>query len=401
MEIENGGNDMEDIFEVKNHGLENFLVYWSKDKNDIEKKAVEIIRENRSTIIEPLEEVEEEGKYGFQYNIAYKATLRKYFMQAMGKEEVLKLLEKLIEALQFLKNKGIDEKYLYLNLDYIFVDFVTRDISFLCIPEDRELVGNSSLREFLKELLMSITYKEEEDIYYIAKLVVYVSNNRCIEIENFEELVLNLKETKMIQSQPQVTVGQPTTLPTPPTPPTPSMTNFRTPQAPHLAPKREETVQGSQPKPIKLEAAKPAPSGSLVAHPEIGEHDETTVLTTPSGTLKEPLKTKRGLFQRAVEKRPTPTLIRTKNQEKIMINKNVFRIGKSKTDADYTVEDNVAISRVHAIIHKRDGACYIKDNDSTNNTYVNGTILKGEKEQLLMKGMKISLADEEFIFELL
>ena len=61
----------------------------------------------------------------------------------------------------------------------------------------------------------------------------------------------------------------------------------------------------------------------------------------------------------------------------------------------------MAISRVHAIIHKRDGACYIKDNDSTNNTYVNGTILKGEKEQLLMKGMKISLADEEFIFELL
>ena len=164
---------------------------------------------------------------------------------------------------------------------------------------------------------------------------------------------------------------------------------------------REETVQGSQPKPIKLEAAKPAPSGSLAAHSQIGEHDETTVLTTPSGNLKEPLKTKRGLFQRTADKKPVPALIRTKNQEKIIVNKNVFRIGKSKTDVDYTVEDNVAISRVHAIIHKRDGVCYIKDNDSTNNTYVNGVILKGEKEQLLMKGMKISLADEEFIFELL
>lgn len=132
---------MEDIFEVKNHGLENFLIYWSKDKKDIETKAVDIIRGSHSTIIEALEEVEEEGKYGFQYNIAYKATLRKYLMQTMGKAEVLKLLEKMIEAFQFLKNKGIDEKYLYLNLDYIFVDFVTRDISFLCIPENRELVG--------------------------------------------------------------------------------------------------------------------------------------------------------------------------------------------------------------------------------------------------------------------
>lgn len=386
---------MEDIFEVKNHGLENFLIYWSKDKENIEAKAVDIIKGSHPAIIEAFEEVEEEGKYGFQYNIAYKATLRKYLMQTMGKAEVLKLLETIIEAFQFLKNKGVEEKYLYLNLDYIFVDFVTRDISFLCIPENRELVGNRSLREFLKELLMSIIYKEEEDIYYIAKLVVYISNNRCIEVENFEELVLSLKEAKMIQSQPQVTISQPAV------PPTPPLSNFHTPAAPSMVPRREETVQGSQPKPIKLEAAKPAPSGSLAAHPEIGEHDETTVLTTPSGNLKEPSKTKRGLFQRAVEKKPTPALIRTRNQEKIIINKNVFRIGKSKTDVDYSVEDNVAISRVHAIIHKRDGACYIKDNDSTNNTYVNGTILKGEKEQLLMKGMKISLADEEFIFELL
>lgn len=386
---------MEDIFEVKNHGLENFLIYWVKDKRDIEAKAIDVIRGNHSAIIEDLEEVEEEGKYGFQYNIAYKATLRKYLMQTMGKAEVLKLLGTIIEAFQFLKNKGVEEKYLYLNLDYIFVDFVTRDISFLCIPENRELPGNRSLREFLKELLMSITYKEEEDIYYIAKLVIYVSNNRCIEVENFEELVLSLKEAKMIQSQPQVTIAKTAVPPTPPKP------VFRTPAASPMVPREEETVLGSQPKPIKLEAAKPAPSGSLAAHAEIGEHDETTVLTTPSGNLKEPLKTKRGFFQRAVDKKPTPALIRTKNQEKIIINKNVFRIGKSKTDVDYTVEDNVAISRVHAIIHKRDGACYIKDNDSTNNTYVNGVIIKGEKEQLLMKGMKISLADEEFIFELL
>lgn len=388
---------MEEIFEVKNHGLENFLVYWVQDKQAIEPKSVEIIKGIHSNIIESLEEIEEEEKYGFQYNIAYKATLRKYLMQTMGKTEVLKLLETVIEAFQFLKNKGIDEKYLYLNLDYIFVDFVTRDISFLCIPENKKLPGNKSLREFLKELLMSITYKEEEDIYYIAKLVLYVSNNPYIEVENFEELVLSLKETKIIQSQPQVTVSNAVPL-VAPVSATPVMPAFTAPAAPR--PMREETVQGSQPKPIKLEAAKPAPSGSLAGSQEIGEHDETTVLTTPSGNLKEPLKTRKGLFQRVSDKKLTQVLIRTKNQEKIVINKNVFRIGKSKTDTDYTVEDNVAISRVHAVIYKRDGACYIRDNDSTNNTYVNGVILKGEKEQLLMKGMKVSLADEEFIFDL-
>lgn len=393
---------MDTIFEIKNHGLENFLLYWVKEEQKIERKAVEVLKDNPSAIIETLEEIEEEGKYGFQYNIAYKATLRKYLMQTMGKEEVLKLLGTIIEAYKLLKSTGVDEKYLYLNLDYIFVDFVTRDISFLCIPEDRKLEGNKNLREFLKELLMSIAYKEEEDIYYIAKLVVYISNNRSIEVENFEELVLSLKDAKIRQCQPQVTMTSGAAATPPPVAapvPTVARTTFTAPPMPHSV--REETIQGSQPKPIKLEAAKPAPSGSLIANREIGEHDETTVLMTPSGMLKEPVKPKRGLFQRSTEKKPTPVLIRMKNQEKIMINKNVFRIGKSKTDADYTVEDNVAISRVHAIIHKRDGACYIKDNDSTNNTYVNGSILKGENEQLLIKGTKISLADEEFVFDLL
>ncbi|NLK77927.1 MAG: FHA domain-containing protein [Clostridiales bacterium] len=391
---------MDTIFEIKNHGLENFLLYWVQEEQKVEHKAVEILKDNPSTIVETLEEVQEDGKYGFQYNIAYKATLRKYLMQTMGKEEVLKLLGTIIEAYKLLKSKGIDERYLYLNLDYIFVDFVTRDISFLCIPEDRKLDGNKSLREFLKDLLMSIAYKEEEDIYYIAKLVVYISNNRSIEVENFEELVLTLKEAKIRQSQPQVTVATGAS-PIPVASPVSSgmmKPAFAAPPMPHSM--REETIQGSQPKPIKLEAAKPAPSGSLIANSQIGEHDETTVLMSPSGTLKEPLKAKRGLFQRSSEKKPTPVLIRMKNQEKIIINKNVFRIGKSKTDADYTVEDNVAISRVHAIIHKRDGACYIRDNDSTNNTYVNGNILKGDNEQLLIKGTKVSLADEEFIFDL-
>lgn len=394
---------MDTIFEIKNHGLENFLLYWVKEEQKVERKAVEVLKDNPSAIVETLEEIEEEGKYGFQYNIAYKATLRKYLKQTMGKEEVLKLLSTIIEAYKLLKSTGVNEKYLYLNLDYIFVDFVTRDISFLCIPEDRKLDGNKSLREFLKDLLMSIAYKEEEDIYYIAKLVVYISNNCSIEVENFEELVLSLKEAKIRQSQPQVTMTSGTvTTPTPAVAPVSAgaaRAAFTAPPMPHSV--REETIQGSQPKPIKLEAAKPAPSGSLIANREIGEHDETTVLMTPSGTLKEPVKQKRGLFQRNVEKKPTPVLIRVKNQEKIMINKNVFRIGKSKTDADYTVEDNVAISRVHAIIHKRDGACYIKDNDSTNNTYVNGNILKGGNEQLLIKGTKVSLADEEFVFDLL
>lgn len=49
----------------------------------------------------------------------------------------------------------------------------------------------------------------------------------------------------------------------------------------------------------------------------------------------------------------SPNLIRVKTNEKIIINKPVFRIGKEKSYVDYFVSDNTAVSRSHANIVTR------------------------------------------------
>ena len=48
--------------------------------------------------------------------------------------------------------------------------------------------------------------------------------------------------------------------------------------------------------------------------------------------------------------------------------------------ADYLLTDNPAVSRMHAIIHKIDGAYYICDNYSTNATFLNGEQLEAGKK---------------------
>ena len=96
--------------------------------------------------------------------------------------------------------------------------------------------------------------------------------------------------------------------------------------------------------------------------------------------------------------KPVPHLIRKKTGETINITKSEFAIGKSHTKADYAIENNTAISRVHCIIVQRDGVNYIKDNNSTNHTFVDGVELQPGKEMLLKNKMKIQLGDEEFTF---
>ena len=96
--------------------------------------------------------------------------------------------------------------------------------------------------------------------------------------------------------------------------------------------------------------------------------------------------------------RPIPHFVRKSTGEIINITKPEFIIGKSKTKADYAIENNSAISREHCIGIQRDGVNYIKDNNSTNHTYVNGVELQPGKEVLLKHKTEVRLGDEEFTF---
>jgi len=97
---------------------------------------------------------------------------------------------------------------------------------------------------------------------------------------------------------------------------------------------------------------------------------------------------------------PRPHFVREKTGEKIYIDKEEFRIGKSKLHADYAIENNTAISRVHVVIIKRNGVSYLKDNDSTNGTWIDGEKLEPGREVLLKANMKVKFGDEDFTFYL-
>ena len=95
---------------------------------------------------------------------------------------------------------------------------------------------------------------------------------------------------------------------------------------------------------------------------------------------------------------PVPYLLRVATNEKIYINKPEFSIGRSATKADYTVTDNSDVSRIHCIIERKNGVSYIRDNASTNGTFVNGQNIAGQDNVFLTNNAKVSLGDEGFIY---
>jgi len=103
-------------------------------------------------------------------------------------------------------------------------------------------------------------------------------------------------------------------------------------------------------------------------------------------------------YESAVADLIKPHFVREKTGEKIYITKDEFKIGKSRIHSDYSIEKNTAISRVHVIVIRRNGVNYLKDNNSTNGTYVDGERLEPGREVLLKNDMKIKFGDEDFTF---
>ena len=108
---------------------------------------------------------------------------------------------------------------------------------------------------------------------------------------------------------------------------------------------------------------------------EVAETEEEEVVS--NSILSQTISGATGLLRGNVNvPKVNPYLIRVNTDERIMITKQNFKVGKASMGVDYTVKGNGAVSRVHAVITNKDGIYYIRDNKSTNHTYVNGKMLE-------------------------
>ena len=162
---------------------------------------------------------------------------------------------------------------------------------------------------------------------------------------------------------------------------------------------QQKLAQQVQPQPVKNQNANTGMTGNPSVPPQIlenmtkaGNFGETTVLGVGSEAGET---TVLGTSQAQIIK---PYLLRIKNNERIELNKPVFRIGKERSYVDYFVSDNTAVSRSHANIINKDNDFYIVDTNSTNHTYVNGSMIQSNVETKIEHGTKIRLANEDFEF---
>lgn len=96
----------------------------------------------------------------------------------------------------------------------------------------------------------------------------------------------------------------------------------------------------------------------------------------------------------------SPYLLRRRNNERIPVNKELFRLGRNQEFNDYAVLGNDFVGNSHCHILIKGEEYFVVDDNSKNHTLVDGVMVMPGSEVKLTHGQILTLADEEFEFRL-
>ena len=446
---------------------EEYTCKYLLDAADVVDTKVDMGMSGRFPQIIPYTLEEKEGQRTFVYQIGERMQMTEFLKKEINKKQMLTLLYNVLSALETFGMNMISLSYVAKDIQYIFVNPETLEVSFIVAAVDKEITDLNEVRDFVKAIICDATYFEMDRDNYVARLISFTNRRGTFSISDMKKYVDNLlldmgihieeekkqevkenktaadkvsrvgvmqNQAKMSQPVSPMSNGQPM-----PGRPMPMPNGQPMPGRPMPMPGRPMPMPNGQPmpgRPMPMPNGQPMPNRPMPM--QMGP-DGKPVAPMPNGQLmpNRPMPMQMGPDGKPIvppisnrpmngaapmpEKKPeaapvppmpeqktdapkpqapVPYLLRTATNEKIYINKPEFAIGRSATKADYTVTDNSDVSRIHCIIERKNGVSYIKDNQSTNGTYVNGKNIAGQENVFLTNNAKVSLGDEEFVYHI-
>jgi len=339
-------------------------------------------------------------------------SLKSYFTSLVSKKVFLGVVEQLVAIVKECEKNHMNVSNLMLDEEAIFLDPRTKKVQCIFWP----MVNNQnsySAHEFFKELPFSVVFTKHEDHEYVSRYLGYFREQTPFSINSFEKLIYELLgkkvENKSYLPSGSTSFGERDAIVPKTTGSTGASGNIAyNPLRPASRIQQTKTCStcgqecaggrycsncGSALTQVNIPMIKEKEElASSQAAAGTQPYSETTLLGSEdySGTTV--------LGGDAFEEPTYPYLIREKTQDKVIVDKPSFRIGKESKFCDYFISNNNAISRSHADILTKDHRYYIIDHNSTNKTYVDGKVVPVEKQVEIFSGSKIKLANEEFVF---
>lgn len=355
-------------------------------------------------------EVEKKGKKTYmECRVERLRTLEQHFGQKASKKEFLDFVRQIITIIKNCEEKVSSSNNLDLRKDTIFIDPFDKSVKCIFWP-----IVNARQNEpaylFLKQLPYNITFDSQEDSSYLERYASFFQRNIPFSINDFERLILKLQgkeereEVRMPSEEMRPNLGKYIKLQS-------DLKLRKGIQYDPLSSKSEILQKGQSVEPIpekyiycsncgnknNSNANFCSSCGKNLMHSVAIESKDSSKTKRSMGLLNNLTKGTMLLEpEKKVEK--LPFLHRISTDEKIVVDKPLFQIGREK--CDLLISDNVFIGRQHADIVTRGNQYFIVDRNSANKTFVNDKMILDGVETELYDGTSFQLANEKFVFHI-
>ena len=305
-------------------------------------------------------------------------TLKNYLSNSITVNDFFLIFAQVLEVIKSIERNSFNINNLVMHMNYSFVNEKTKELHMIYQPIRTQVIS-TNVASFLYDLAYSVELALSEDYNEINRFINFMKSLQMISTEQIEQYIL--KHYPAIYKQVK-----------------------------RQKPGQSKMLRGDDFYYHQNDFDEKSNSSELIEDDLEGdtallieEDDEATSLLIEEDDEATSLLTEddddaTALLVEQVQN--YPYLIRLSTFDRTDVNKPVFRIGKERSYVDYFVQNNSAVSRLHADIITRDGHFFVKDNNSTNHTFINGQELTPETENEIFDGDELTLANEVFEFHL-
>lgn len=315
------------------------------------------------------------GKKSIEYTGPIGISLHEYLKKPLEKKDFLFMIEQIVDMNQKVEANSLKADCVIWDINYVFINESTRELQFIYLPLEQK-PERADIQAMVDSILYSVNPSQERNRNYISEFACFLNGMDRFDVNKIEHFILE-EDRSVVRMIKKHAAGQ----------------------SGYITDKRSEYLRHYQDEDDER-------TGLLEDDEATGllDDEEDTALLLDEGDNETTLLTSDDDETGILEEYPEPPrvhypyLIRESNDEKIEINKQVFRIGKERSYVDYFVMNNNAVSRSHADIITRGNQYYVKDLNSKNRTFINNRAIPVEQEMELLNGDRLCLANENFTF---
>ena len=309
--------------------------------------------------------------------------LSQYLRNVISKQTFYHILSQIVSVVNYLQTSNMSLKNLVLDFRYIFININTNELFFIYLP----LLSNNvsvDMIGFLGTFLHSTNPDRNENNGYLNEFSAFLQTQTTFSVSSFRNYICSKDQAAAAQLK-RLMNGQSGFI-------TDKRIDYyghygenqpyRNSQAPQRNQMQEEGTTLLQNSFQDFDFGADADDIGTTLLSNDSEEEGTTVLNQTQ----------------TYNQRQFPYLIRLTTNERIEINKPVFRLGKERNYVDYFISNNGAVSRSHADIITKSGHYYVMDLHTTNFTYINNSMVPENTEVEIFDGNMLKLANEEFEF---